>query len=289
MKLLPNLIVIGARKCATTSLHYYLSLHPDIYMSEGHKELNYFVKEQNWSNGLAWYQKQFPVPTKVRGEASPNYARFPMLKGVPKRMHVVIPETKLIYMVRDPLEQIASAYYHDFKAGAESRPFEEVMDSEQDRNGYLRDVRYYFQIEQFLPFYPKERILVVNTQDLKEQPYETMAKIFRFVDVDPGFQTEEFKVMKNVLAESASRKKLTKLERFAMAFEIPAPRVSSWLRSMVPFYSGMKKKKPLTPRQNTAAPPVISGSLKEELRDAVRADVMKLREWTGQSFAGWCI
>ena len=55
---LPNTIVIGAGKCGTTSLHYYLSLHPDIYMS-AEKELNFFATERNWRKGIDWYRSNF--------------------------------------------------------------------------------------------------------------------------------------------------------------------------------------------------------------------------------------
>ncbi|HNJ43544.1 MAG TPA: sulfotransferase, partial [Acidobacteriota bacterium] len=52
--MLPNLVIIGAMKCGTTSLHGYLSLHPQIFMSE-QKELNFFIKSKGWANGLDWY------------------------------------------------------------------------------------------------------------------------------------------------------------------------------------------------------------------------------------------
>jgi hypothetical protein len=68
---LPNLIIIGAPKCGTTSLHHYLSLHPQISMSR-EKELNFFIAERNWSKGIAWYAAQFAADNKVRGEASPG-------------------------------------------------------------------------------------------------------------------------------------------------------------------------------------------------------------------------
>ena len=55
---LPNLIVIGAQKCGTSGLHYYLSLHPEISMSRP-KELNFFIEERNWPRGVDWYRRHF--------------------------------------------------------------------------------------------------------------------------------------------------------------------------------------------------------------------------------------
>ena len=53
---LPNLIVIGAQKCGTSVLHYYLSLHPEVSMSKP-KELNFFIEERNWPRGVDWYKR----------------------------------------------------------------------------------------------------------------------------------------------------------------------------------------------------------------------------------------
>ncbi len=74
--MLPNLIVIGAQKCGTTSLHDYLGRHPEIRMS-AEKELNFFQLERNWHRGVHWYEKQFPGGTAIRGETSPGYTYFP--------------------------------------------------------------------------------------------------------------------------------------------------------------------------------------------------------------------
>jgi len=91
---LPDFIIIGAMKAATTSLHYYLNLHPQISMSR-EKELNFFVKKQNWRKGIAWYKSNFNSKEQLAGEASPNYTNFPFFKGVPERMHAVVPDIKL--------------------------------------------------------------------------------------------------------------------------------------------------------------------------------------------------
>ena len=67
---LPNLVVIGAQKCGTSGLHYYLSLHPEVSMSRP-KELNFFIEERNWPRGADWYRRHFDAGARVRGESSP--------------------------------------------------------------------------------------------------------------------------------------------------------------------------------------------------------------------------
>ena len=69
--MLPDFIIIGTMKGGTTSLHHYLSQHPEIFMSK-QKELNFFIEERNRRRGLKWYESQFNGTERIRGEASPN-------------------------------------------------------------------------------------------------------------------------------------------------------------------------------------------------------------------------
>lgn len=74
--MLPNLVVIGAHKAGTTSLQFYLGLHPQIQMSSP-KELDFFLEKHNWKKGVEWYASHFHGPEPVHGEGSPSYTLFP--------------------------------------------------------------------------------------------------------------------------------------------------------------------------------------------------------------------
>src|SRR5918996_3904116 len=113
---LPNLVVIGGLKCGTTSLHHYLNLHPAIHMSRP-KELNFFVAELNWSLGTDWYASHFRADAAVRGESSPHYTNLPRFAGVAERISSVLPDAKLIYMVREPVDRALSNYLHNVAGG----------------------------------------------------------------------------------------------------------------------------------------------------------------------------
>src|SRR5690348_17021002 len=78
---LPNLLIIGAAKAGTTSLHDYLSEHPDIFMSK-HKELRFFDPESRWRLGVEWYKSNFDSRFAINGESSPRYTRYPRTAGV---------------------------------------------------------------------------------------------------------------------------------------------------------------------------------------------------------------
>ncbi len=125
---LPNLIVIGAGKCGTTSLHYYLSLHPQICMSR-EKELNFFIDTLNWDKGIHWYKNNFDASFQIRGETSPRYTQYPFLQGVPERMFAVVPDAKIIYILRDPIDRIISEYVEHCASGTENATLESVINS----------------------------------------------------------------------------------------------------------------------------------------------------------------
>jgi hypothetical protein len=116
---LPSLIVIGAQKCGTSSLHAYLDAHPEIAMSTP-KELDFFGGPgfANWERGVDWYRAQFDPEAPVRGESSPSYTAYPFVVGTPERIHALVPGAKLIYMVRDPIERLLSQWSTPSPPGA---------------------------------------------------------------------------------------------------------------------------------------------------------------------------
>jgi hypothetical protein len=187
---LPNLIIIGAGKCGTTSLHYYLGLHPEISMS-WEKELHFFVEERNWHRGIQWYQSNFRGHFNIHGEASPSYTNYPQYQDVAQRMHNTVPRAKLIYMVRDPVERIASMYINRVAEGKECRDITDVL-SVLDDNIYIDTTRYFMQIEQYLRFFPDSSILVVSLEDLSQRRILTLQQIFGFLEVQDTFQSSAF-------------------------------------------------------------------------------------------------
>ena len=182
---LPTFVVIGAMKAGTTSLFHYLEAHPQISMPAV-KETDFFVEELNWSRGVDWYRRQFRGAggdVRAIGEASPAYTKYPMYGGVPDRMASVIPDARLIYLVRDPIERIRSHYEHCVLVGTETAPIEEAVLRDPR---YLDCSRYALQVSRFLHHFPSEQLLIVRSEDLRERRVETLREIYRFLDVDDG-------------------------------------------------------------------------------------------------------
>lgn len=198
---LPTFFVIGAARAGTTSLHYYLSLHPQIQMSAT-KEPHYFAGPPGALpyggprvDRLDDYRTLFDPGAQVRGEASPSYAAYPRRQGVPARIKELVPDARLIYLVRDPVDRTVSHYLHAVAVDGERRELAEAVSDFDAANLYLCASRYASQLEQYLPHFAADRILIVEQNDLRHARNDTMRKIFAFLEVDssfesPGFATE---------------------------------------------------------------------------------------------------
>lgn len=176
---LPTFVVIGAMKCGTSALHSLLGEHPQIGVAAA-KELNFFAGK--WWRGIAWYASRFP-PAPARGETSPAYTSpsFPEAAG---RLRATLPEARLIYMLRDPLERAISQYLHHRRDGTEPRPLAEALLDPGSQ--YVARSRYWRRLEPFAERFPHSRIMVVAQERLRLRPAELLAELDRFLDVDPA-------------------------------------------------------------------------------------------------------
>lgn len=182
-KVTPDFIIIGAMKCGTTSLYYYLRNHPNIYMPN-EKELNFFIEEKNFNKGEDWYYSNFNDKFMINGEASPNYTKKHIFPGVPERMHKVVPQAKLIFLYRNPAERSWSHYIHSLASGLETKQPKQVFTSSSN---YVLTSKYYWQLEPFLKYYDKNQILLINIESLKNKRKETVERVYDFLGVEPYY------------------------------------------------------------------------------------------------------
>jgi hypothetical protein len=185
--MLPNFLIIGAMKGGTTSLYSYLRAHPEIFMPPT-KELHYFVAEKNLRRGAGWYRRQFrgAGDAVAVGEASTDYTKYPLFRGVPERIADLTPRVRLIYVVRNPLERIRSHYLHDVARGRERRPIGEAVSGNEH---YLAPSRYAMQIEEYLKHFPREQLLLVTSEGLRNDRRATMRRVHDFIGVTSDLAT----------------------------------------------------------------------------------------------------
>lgn len=272
---LPNFLVVGAMKAGTTTLHSWLGQHPDIGMSSI-KEVSYFVSK--WTDhDPSWYARHFDGRMRFRGESCTSYTKFPQRPGVPERMHALLPDALLVYVLRDPIERTVSHYLHALQRGREPRSLREALTVLED-NLYVDPSRYHLQLEQYWPYYPPERILLLTTEELHRAPQTALKRVTTFLGADPyDFDTDR---QENV---SSRRGQDGALGRMIESYR--AKRLGRRLpRSAVT----------LAKRLNTSLSHQISRpTLDPESRDRLRAylgeDVIRLRDTTGLSFADWSL
>lgn len=197
---LPNVVVIGAMKCGTTALHRYLDAHPEIAMARM-KETNYFAGPERpdsepdpwwrggqWHRGVEWYASLFDPEVPVRGETSPGYTS-PDHPRVADRMAQVVPEARLVYLVRDPVDRALSQYQHHVGDDAEHRPATEaILDPDSQ---YLLRSRYRDRLAPFLEHFDPSQVLVLAQERLLDERRDTLRRIYEHAGADPGWWSDE--------------------------------------------------------------------------------------------------
>lgn len=203
---LPNFLIIGAAKSGTTALHEFINQHPEIYMSS-RKELRFFSNITSPPSGLSdefihsgvstldEYKSYFENVNneKVVGESSPMYLYIP---GTAERIKAIIPDVKILAILRNPVDRAYSAYMHAIRDWKESsRSFSEALEREEERIDagwgmlwhYKRAGLYYEQLDRYYRLFQQEKIKVVLYDDLVTDASSLVQNIFEFLDVNPEF------------------------------------------------------------------------------------------------------
>ena len=173
-----NLFIVGAPKAGTTSLHHYLNEYPEILMSII-KEPDFFsdieIQEQGLYygssriNNITKYNSLFSdwIDESIIGEASVSYLFYP---NVPQRIKIYNDNSKIIIMLRNPIERAFSHYLMDYRLGLTSDTFEEEFDKKNTLNfqQYFLLGNYFHQVKRYLDIFGKENVHIIWYSDFKE-------------------------------------------------------------------------------------------------------------------------
>jgi hypothetical protein len=202
---LPSALIIGAQRSGTTSLFQYLAQHPDVLPPFG-KEIHYF--DFHYARGLRWYRSRFPYSHRLRRgaltlDASPYYLIHPL---VPQRAAALLPDIKLIALLRNPVDRALSHYQHEVRDGRESLSFPEAIDREAERlageeEHLLNDPDYYSynhhrfsytrrglyveQLRRWVRYFPRSQLLVLQSEWLFGDPVAATAAVHGFLGLQP--------------------------------------------------------------------------------------------------------
>jgi len=218
IRLIPNFILFGVQRSGTTSLYNYLIQHPYI-VSSITKEIGFF--EANYFRGINWYKSHFPTTCHkyflkqkrkheiITGEATPSYINHPK---APERIFSMIPNIKLILLLRNPVDRAYSHYFQSVKLGRENLSFEKAIDIEAERLqgeekkmltnedyyslayhnfAYLSSGIYIKQLKNWKNIFSEEQLTIIKSEDLFSNPSSVLKQTFDFLNL-PDWKLKKY-------------------------------------------------------------------------------------------------
>jgi hypothetical protein len=213
-RIIPNFLVGGPPKCASTSLYFYLKQHPEIFMSAV-KQTKFF--SVFYDKGIDYYlNTHFSEVTdeKMAGEATPTYFLLPFV--VP-RIKAFNPDMKFIFCLRNPVERTFSGWSMRMNNGTEHLSFQQALlenlkqremvkfETEQDAKEWAADMLrsdrleetgfrtyiegslYAYNLKHYLKHFPQSQMKIIFLEDLKKNLHGTMKEVFTFLGVNNDY------------------------------------------------------------------------------------------------------
>ncbi len=209
---LPDFLIIGAAKCGTSSLYDYLMQHPCVGKSLT-KQIHFF--DRYFDRGAPWYKVCFPYKWKkfqiekiknkkfATGEATAHYMTHPLAA---KRAHQLVPDAKIIVMLRNPVDRAYSHYQMEHQRNIDPLSFEDAIENEPNRikgeiqemfhnknnsgknyphKAYIKSGEYLEQIKRWREFYPKEKFLFIKSEEFNKNPSRVYNDVLEFLELTP--------------------------------------------------------------------------------------------------------
>ena len=211
-RVLPDTVIAGVQKGGTSAFFQFLTAHPQV-MRGMKKESHFF--DRNYARGLGWYRAMYPttrarrkregalgLPVRVL-DATPEFVFDP--RAAP-RIAWDLPEAKFAIFLRDPVLRAYSNYQMMVARGYETLGFAQAMAAEPERTagewekmladpfyvshslrlfGYAAKGRYADQLERWFTFVPRERTLIVRSEDAQDAPAHAFRQLTDFLGIEP--------------------------------------------------------------------------------------------------------
>ena len=294
---MPNFIVIGAGKSGTTALHQYLRQHPDVFMSR-QKELRFFPFEEQPADfrgpgdmadmetaikKIHDYRACFAPGANypARGEASPIYLYY---SGTAQRIRHHIPDTKLIAILRHPVDRAYSHFLMKKRDLSETLSFKDALAAEKQRiadgwshTWHYRSRGFYAeQLQPYLDLFKREQLKIYLYEDYLADPVAFMQDIFHFLNVDHTF-----------VPDMSMRHNESKLPRSRSLQEFLAERrlAKDLFKPLVP--NGWSKRVGDHLRRKNLSKPRLSEKIRRDLIDIYRPDIIRLQDMLQRDLTHW--
>lgn len=178
----PDFIIIGAMKCGTSTLAAQLGAQAGVFMTDP-KEPNYFSDDTIFTRGPEWYADLFAAapPEALKGEASTHYTKRPTYPLTVTRMRAAVPDLRLVYMIRNPVDRAVSHYIHEWSEGRVTGAPDDAALPEMVAYG-----RYAWQLGPYLEAFGVDRIHLTSLEQVKADPEGSFRAVADFLGLGPG-------------------------------------------------------------------------------------------------------
>lgn len=184
-------LIIGAMKCGTSSLFYYLSEHPQIAAAKD-KEPHFFSYKDNFSEGIDWYRHLWNWKSEhhIALEASTTYTMHPKYGNVAARISSIKDANfKFIYIVRHPFARIESHIRHLLS--------EEFQDKVEVLEEHLAFTEYAKQLDLYREIFGRDRLHIVVLEDLQNDATGELHRICKFLEIDSDYEFQRINTIRN--------------------------------------------------------------------------------------------
>ena len=265
---LPDFIIIGAMKSATSTLHNQLGAQPGVFMSTP-KEPNFFSDDDIYNQGLSWYSGLFSDASgeDICGESSTHYTKLPDYPDTIQRLKAAIPQAKLIYVMRHPVDRLISHYMHQWSEGVISCDINQAI----DRYPELVDYSCYgMQITPYLQEFGHKAVLPLFFDDLKTNKDKALNGVGEFIGC-----TQPLTWIDDLAQDNQSSQRIRRFYGYELLVN---SRPMAWLRkNLIPQALRNRIKKRLTMQQR----PQISDVQREHITEIFDRDLKVVGDWLG--------
>ena len=265
-----DFIIIGAMKCATSTLRLQLARQAGFFMCA--EEPNFFSNDDRYSRGIEWYENLFEgAPAGcLCGESSTHYTKLPTYPHTVERMYGDMPDIRLIYIMRHPIDRLVSQYIHEWTERNIDVPINVAIDRHPELISYSC---YAMQIEPYLSTYGSRHVLPVFFDGLRTEPQAELERVCRFL----GYEGEVKWAHERPQNVSSERMRKSALRDAIVEF----PPLAMVRRRFVPKAIRNRVRDLWTLRQR----PEISEANQRRLVQVFDEDLKRLGEWIGQDIS----
>lgn len=255
-------------KCATSTLHDQLGAHPELFMSTP-KEPNFFSDDAIYARGLDWYESLFRGASRAQlcGESSTHYTKLPTHPDAAARLADAIPQARILYIVRHPIDRIVSQYIHEWSQRDVTEPIDRALEKHERFAAYSC---YAMQLRPYLERFGAARVQLVFFERLRAEPQRELDRIADFLQLPGRLEWQSERAARNRSKERMRHSSL----RDAL---VDAPLLAALRQRLVPksVRNRIRNYWQMTDR------PELGEATRAALEVRLDAELAELGEWLG--------